>query len=69
MRAAERCNGWWVDEDTHCILCGKAAVGGGATASERRLAARGVLRGLSSVLLTHRLTRTGTGEEGEAETA
>ena len=44
-------------------------MGGGATASERRLAARGVLRGLSSVLLTHRLTRTGTGEEGEAETA
>ena len=43
-------------------------MGGGAAASEKR-AARGVLRGLSRVLLTHRLTRTGTGEEGEAETA
>ena len=68
VMASERCDGWWIDEDTHCILCGKAAVGGGAAASARR-AARGVLRGLSSVLLTHRLTRTGTGEEGEAAQA
>ena len=68
VMASERCDGWWIDEDTHCILCGKAAVGGRAAASARR-AARGVLRGLWSVLLTHRLTRTGAGEEGEAAQA
>ena len=53
----ERCDGRWVDEDAHCMLCGKAVVGGGRAATSARRAAGCVLRGLSSVLLMHRLTR------------
>ena len=49
---------------------GTASGGGGAATSARRAAAGCDLRGLSSVLLMHRLTRsTGTGEEGEAAQA
>ena len=49
---------------------GAATGGGGAATSARRAAAGCDLRGLSSVLLMHRLTRsTGTGEEGEAAQA
>ena len=49
---------------------GTASGGGGAATSARRAAAGCVLRGLPSVLLMHRLTRsTGTGEEGEAAQA
>lgn len=77
-RAAKRCDGCRfrpdgpttaIDENAHCMLCVKAAVGGGGAAASTVRAACCALRGLSSVLLMHRLPRTGTGEEGEAAQA